>query len=58
MGGRVSAGIGALAVCAWAWLILVLHTPAGWPHALYAVGVMLIIRGIALSTGRPDDLTP
>ena len=35
-------------VVVWAWLILVRHLPAGWPHVLYAVGMMLVIRGIAL----------
>lgn len=48
LSGRVSLIAGLALVAAWAWLILVQHLPAGWPHVLYAVGMLLVIRGIAL----------
>ncbi len=48
LSGRVSLIVGMVLVVVWAWLILVRHLPAGWPHGLYAVGMMLVIRGIAL----------
>ncbi len=49
LSGRVSLIVGVVLVAAWSWLILVQHVPAGWPHVLYAVGMLLVIRGIALS---------
>lgn len=48
MGWKASAVTGTVLLLAWTWLILVEHRPAGWPHALYAIGVMLVIRGMAL----------
>jgi hypothetical protein len=56
MGAGVSLGAGIILVVAWAYLILVRQLPAGWPHVLYAVGMMLIIRGLALRDQDPNVL--
>jgi hypothetical protein len=58
MGARISLIAGFLAVAAWWYLILVRHIPAGWPHVLYAAGMMLIIRGIALRDQDREVLKP
>lgn len=52
----VSLLAGVISVAAWAYFILVRQLPAGWPHVLYAVGMMLIIRGIALRDQDRDVL--
>ena len=57
MGSKLSLAAGCALLAAWVWLILVQHLPSGWPHALYAIGVMLVIRGVALrghDTERPN----
>jgi hypothetical protein len=51
MSAKLSLILGAIGVVAWCYLILIKRVPAGWPHALYAIGVMLIIRWIALRDG-------
>jgi hypothetical protein len=56
MGARLSLLSGLVAVLVWAYLILVRQLPAGWPHVLYALGVMLIIRGTALGDQDRDAL--
>ena len=56
MAARATLMAGLVAVLVWAYLILVRELPAGWPHALYAVGFMLIIRGIALRNQDRDVL--
>lgn len=58
MGAGMSLAIGFGAVVVWAYLILIRHLPAGWPHVLYAVGVMLLLRGIALRDQDRDVLKP
>ena len=37
------------------WLVLTyfVGTPSGWVHALLAVGVLLLVRWIALRDGEP-----
>lgn len=56
MGAGVSGVLGFVLLAAWAFLILVRHAAAGWPHALYAVGVLLIIRWIVLRDANPEAL--